>query len=288
MKLSFKVENAKLLKTLVEVGPALKRNTKTLVRDAAKLALRKAIEMTPPGESNMGAQVAKKRGENAILTDSFGSSAGASRGQQKRSGIFFVAKEQLLRRWHQEHANGQTERLFVRKDGTVWATEKKFYQPNADVGTMNAHHARYWKKGRMSGGGTRDRTIGRHVFIDRMVVGKGSQRAFLAARYKRVGFLAAGWMDAANKLKLSKIPTWIKRHKGAPGTLRIAEGSGYFAINLVNSVKFGAAAQLQRIIPYAIAAARAGMRAQAKHVMAKALREAGLKTSSGMTADAIL
>jgi hypothetical protein len=283
MKLTVAHETARLNRVLREVHPALRRSMKTLVKDGAKLALRKGIEMTPPGESNMGAQEAKKRGENAILTDAFGGRRG-SKGQTKRSGIFFVANEGLLRKWHAQNPGGDTERLFVKKDGTVWATEKRFYQPNADLGTMNAHHARYWKNGRMSSGGTRDRTIGRHVFIDRMVIGKGAQRSFLAARYKRVGFLAAGWLDAAGKLKMGRLPAWIKRHQGAPGDFREKEGSSTYTVHMINSVKFGGAAQLNRIVPYALAAASAGMKAQAKHVMLKGMKSAGFTlTATSLT-----
>jgi len=90
-----------------------------------------------------------------------------------------VANESLLRKWRAQSPGGVTERLFVKKDGTVWATEKRFYQPDADLETMNAHHARYWQNGRMSSAGTRDRTIGRHVFIDRMVIGKGREELSL-------------------------------------------------------------------------------------------------------------
>lgn len=281
MKLNVHVEAARLMRTLREVRPALKKSGKELVRAGARLATRKAIEMTPPFDSRNAegslnnALEAKRRGENAILTDAFGSRAGSSRGKTKRSGIFFVANESLLRKFRAQNPGGEEERLFVRKDGTVWATEKRNYHPGASVSDMNAHHARYWNNGRMSSAGTRTRDIGRWKFIDRMVVGPTARNRWLRSRYQRVGFLAAGWLTAAKELKVARIPAWIKRHSSAPGALRFSESDSKFVIYVVNSVKFGRNAQLDRIVPYALRAASLGMKAQAKHIALKAMKRAG-------------
>ncbi len=286
MKLNVHVEASRLMQTMREVRPVLKKSGKEMVRAGAKLATRKAIEMTPPFDSRNAdgslnnALEAKRRGENAILTDAFGSRAGASRGKTKRSGIFFVADETMLRKFRKQNPGGQDERLFVRKDGTVWATEKRYYHPAASVSDMNAHHAQYWNNGRMSSAGTKTRDIGRWKFIDRMVIGPGAQKRWLKARYQRVGFLAAGWLNAANELKVARVPAWIKRHSSAPGALRFSESDGRFMIYVTNSVKFGRNAQLDRIVPYALRAASLGMKAQAKHIALKAMKRAGFTLSS--------
>lgn len=295
MKLNVHVEARRLMQTMREVRPTLRKSGKEMVRAGAKLATRKAIEMTPPfvrkgdglsldkdgkDRAFANAKEAKKRGENAILTDAFGSRAGSSRGKTKRSGIFFVADETMLRKFRKENPGGETERLFLRKDGTVWATEKRYYHPGASVADMNAHHAQYWNNGRMSSAGTKTRDIGRWKFIDRMVVGPGAQKRWLKARYQRVGFLAAGWLNAANELKVARVPAWIKRHTTAPGTLRFSESGGRFMIYVINSVKFGRNAQLDRIVPYALRAASLGMKAQAKHIALKAMKRAGFTLSS--------
>jgi len=62
MKLNVEHETARLNRVLRDVQPALRRSMNTLVKDGAKLALRKGIEMTPPGEAGMQPQEAKKRG----------------------------------------------------------------------------------------------------------------------------------------------------------------------------------------------------------------------------------
>jgi len=91
-------------------------------------------------------------------------------------------------------------------------------------------------------------------------------------------------LDAANKLRIGRIPAWIKRHSSAPGNFQIKEGAGTIAIYMTNAVKFGGNAQLDRIVPYALAAASAGMEAQAKHVMLKGLQSAGFTLTSATLA----
>lgn len=284
MKLTVDMANKRLLQTLADVRKDLRKGPAELVKAGARLAVRKAIEMTPPFNMRdnddsllSGSKNAQTRGENAILTDAIGGKRGSA-GKTKRSGIFFVADERLLKQWHSQHPNGQIQRLFVKKDGTVWATENQYYKPNASIADMDAHHAKYWKNGRMTSGGAYDKTIGRTVFVDRMVVGKGAMQRWFNYKKKRVGFLAAGWLDAANKLKVARVPAWIKRH-GAPGGYREEESPGNFVIYAINSVPAGQALQLQRIIPAALAAASAGMRAQARHITLKRLKKAGLMTT---------
>lgn len=285
MKLTAKVEAKKLIQTLRQVQPLLKKDSKELVRAGAKLAIRKAMEMTPPfdmknADNSLGnALEAKKRGENAIMTDAFGGKRGAQ-GKTKRSGIFFVANEGMLRKFHAGHPSGENEKLFVKKDGTVWGAEKRYYKPDASTSDMDSHHAQYWRNGRMTSGGSRDRTIGRWVFVDRMVVGKGAKARWLSARYKRVGYLAAGWLTAANELKLARVPAWIKRHTSAPGDYKVDESESKYKVYLINSVKFAGKADLNRVIPYALRAARFGMQAQAKHIALKALKKAGFTTTA--------
>lgn len=289
MKLNVHVEAARLMRTLREVQPVLKKEGKALVRAGARLATRKAMEMTPPFDArnfdnklDSGSLEARRRGEAAIKGDAFG----GSRGKTKRSGIFFVANESLLKKFHANHPAGQVEKLFVRKDGTVWATESRYYAPGASTADMDAHHARYWSNGRMSSGGARDRSIGRWKFIDRMVVGKGSQSRWLKARYRRIGWLAAGWLNAASELKVPRVPAWIKRHSNAPGAIRFSDADGTFKIYIVNAVKFGRSAQLERVVPYALRAASNGMKAQARHTALRAMKRAGFTLSSASLAAA--
>jgi len=269
MKLNVKVESYRLNRALRQVSLATGKTMKTVVKDAAKLATRKAIEMTAPGESGMAGLDAKKRGETAIAQDAMGGVRGAN-GKTKRAGIFFVANEGILRKFQKQNPGGNIEKLFTRKDGSVWATEKRFYRPNASISEMDAHHAQYWRNGRMTSAGTRDRTIGRTVFIDRMVVGKGAYRAWLRNRQKRIGLLAAGFMAAVVKLKVGRIPAWITRHKRRSGTAPETTTGNKYKISIINSVSYGSNAQLPRIVPAALAAARLGLLAGVKQIKAKA------------------
>lgn len=287
-------ETDRLIQKLRAIQPEMKKGMTQLTKDAAKLAVRKAVEMTPPGEINMGAQDAKKRGENAIAIDLFGGKRGTGAAQNKtarRMGIFFGVKESILKKF--ENTGGvagskvkikarsakDDEILFIKKDGTVYATQKQFYRPNASIAEMEAHHRRYFKNGHMTSSVSGLATTGQWVFVDSFVTTTKNLTSFLTFLRKRVGIWAAGWMPAIEKLTISRVPAWIRRHSAiAKGRCDFVESGDRFEIVIANSTGYGS---LSRIVPYAIAAARAGMDAQFKHIKAKALARAGFRSPGG-------
>jgi hypothetical protein len=73
----------------------------------------------------------------------------------------------------------------------------------------------------MSSAGSRDRTIGRWKFLDKMFVSEATMNAYKETVLKKVGIAKAGWASCALKLKkvnkgslTAGFPKWVTRHTG--------------------------------------------------------------------------
>jgi hypothetical protein len=165
----------------------------------AKGVIRNIIADSPP--------IKKAFGQGAIRRDLMGGKG--------RAGIFFVTDAASLSGLKERSPEGLVK-LWTTKDGRVYGTETTFFKPNASISDMAAHHARYFKKGRMSSAGAKTRDIGRWKFIDRMVVSKAAMSRFEQHLFKKLGKAASGWNMAAAKLGV-KPPEYIWRHSGSGG-----------------------------------------------------------------------
>ena len=122
--------------------------------------------------------------------------------------------------------------------------------------------------------------VKKNAHVQQIAISPNEIDRHIKAKQKNIGFLAAGWLAAAENLKATKIPAWIKRHKGrAPGSVQFVETDEAFTLSMINSVSYGAAAQLARIVPIALSAAAGGIRAEAKMRLLKAAQRAGLATT---------
>ena len=107
-------------------------------------------------------------------------------------------------------------------------------------------------------------------------------RALQAKLFANVGWLAAGWNKAAEKLGLSgrSWPAWVQRHTGAKGYCNISVAEGRFRIEIGNTVPFiGNVKDLDRRIQAAIDYQANAMNRQAVFLLKKALKDAGWKGS---------
>lgn len=139
-----------------------------------------------------GGEAAKKVGEGAIVRDLMG------RGMQ-RAGLFSVIG-QAISNMYREYSTGNI-RLFVRKDGSVYGTDKFHFMPDATENDMRQFHKRFFVNGKMSSAGSRTRDIGRWKFIEKMFVPPGTMDSYLQARFKTVGWAKAGWAACAKELR---------------------------------------------------------------------------------------
>ena len=98
------------------------------------------------------------------------------------------------------------------------------------------------------------------------------QRRLLA----RVGWLAAGWHRAAQKLGV-KLPAWVSRHSGK-GSIVVSQSATRFRITVANEVTFiGNVKELDRRIQAAIDYQGNAMRRQAEYLLKKSLAKTGWK-----------
>ena len=136
---------------------------------------------------------------------------------------------------------------------------------------MLAHIARYRSKttGRVTRAGLRDKVIGRHVFIDKMVITSTAKKALLKFLHAHVGMLAANWLPAAEKTG-APAPGWVKRHAPHGSAHLSAPSAADFDFEAVSVVTYGSRAgdlrgriasavkiriaTLKRRIPFVIAA----------------------------------
>ena len=205
----------------------LRQQTRLLARDLA-------FETAPYGLSKSS----QKMGENTIKGDIIGRVRVGDEKTTNRQPLFFVIDEPQVRKNFKASPQGH-QKLWVNKDGKVYAVEKTFFRPNASVDEMRAHHKRYFKNGRRTRAGSFTRDVGRWRFIDKMTVGKKALNNYLKFVFQRVGLSKAGWVKAGSTFgKVTGIPKWVSRHldkvKGTASIKR--KGPHSAAIKLTNKI----------------------------------------------------
>lgn len=108
-------------------------------------------------------------------------------------------------------------------------------------------------------------------------VGKSELLALQRRLLKEVGWLAAGWNEAALKLGV-RLPAWVTRHGTGKGSIAITQSGSLFRITIANEVGFvGNVKGFSRRIQSAINLQANAMRRQAEHLLKKGIRKAGFK-----------
>jgi len=101
-------------------------------------------------------------------------------------------------------------------------------------------------------------------------------RAYREEKKNMVGFLASGWLPAANKLGKIRVPAWISRHS-APGHVVLSVGANGIAFRASNEVKFaGHVKDMQRRVDYAVNNQIKNMVKILKNLEEKQMKAAGL------------
>lgn len=188
------------------IGKGKMGDAATVLQDGARLLIKQIMNFTPP--TKHGAKNPKTQGEVAIRKDLMG---GRNIGPHAKSqGIFFAIKP-----WMPQDEHDQTVRLFSKKNGDTFGVEKELYRPQASMAVMSAHHKKHRSRrtGRVTTAGSKDRQIGRWKFIDRMAVEEKTLAKYVLSQQKKVGYMRAGWMKAADSVNLKVRSPWIKRHR---------------------------------------------------------------------------
>ena len=260
----FKFEDTKFKQILEEYSQIRKVTIPDSVIFNARLLCVELSRRTQP----FGNEKAKQVGEKAIVKDLLGRN-------MQRAGIFSVIG-QAIGNNYEEYSTGNV-RLFVRKDGSVYGTDKSHFRPDATEGDMRSFHKRFFKNGKMSSAGSRTRDIGRWKFIEKMFVNQGAMDSYLEARYRTVGWAKAGWAACAKELRsvftgsaVKGIPEFVRKldsyHSDVTdNTSNLKEPS----VTLTNTTPY-----IDRILPVteqlnALAVVKAKMKKQLERILKK-------------------
>lgn len=260
MKLSIKVESAALSRRLRELQPIFKKNIEEMVKAGSKLAVRKGLEMTPPmgkgRDMNKSTQTFQEKIVQRDIRRVFATASYAYdtiTNPVAKSAFWMLVKGKKRGRADAFRAAGN----IIRDHSNNAALKSAEIAMQPDV----ALHSDARRRGRVN-----------KANVKQIITQEARLNTYIKQRQKNVGFLAAGWNAAVKQLKVNRVPAWIRRHASAPGAVYTRRRIGSYTLQIVNRVSYGAAAQLQRIIPYALQAARIGMEAQAKKIMTKGIK----------------
>lgn len=268
----FKVDTSRFEAAVQAFAANSKRGMASIVLQQARLLCEDLAMRTPPNSWN--GKDGKAAGENAITGDLFGGRKVDLGGFKVTTLGFFIVTDARLRE------RDVIVSQFTDKNGRVYGVEKHLYRRNASVQEMIAHRDRYRSKatGKMSKGGLRTRDVGRHVFIDRMVVSKAAAARFLKTLHKRVGFMAGGWVTAAKQLgRVSRdFPAWIRRH-ASPGDARLEQpGDGATVVLINRSVYPSLVGQISRRVQSALNNRTFNLTVQMRQFLSNTTRQSGL------------
>ena len=222
-----KLENLKFEQIMKDYATILETTIPDAVHLNARLLCVEFARRTQPFGNKTGEE---KIGEKAISRDLLGRGGGIK--GKNRAGIFAP-----LTPFMQEHAlfNNTSEniRLFARKDGTVYGTDRAHFMPDASTSTIRGIHKSNFVNGRMSAAGGDTRDIGRWKFINRYFVMPDTLKDYIAIQHAKVGIAKSGWAYCATLLKkivsgsLTRgIPAWVTRHIGDYGNGRVTDNTG--------------------------------------------------------------
>jgi hypothetical protein len=280
-----KIDTSDVRRSMARLAAATGKLKSEIVKTAAKGFVKDIVSISPPASKGSTGLDARKAGEGSILSDVFGG---------KTQGLFLVSDvdpnevsggyvaqfnaqngKPILRK--KQPGEEDFARVWTAKDGRVYGVEKQLFRPNASLAEMLAHIARYRSKstGRVSRAGTRDKVIGRHVFIDKMVISETAKAQLLKHLFSHVGILASGWNAAAEKLGV-KLPAWVRRHGTRFGSMSVTATATRFRAELSNDVEFiGDVRGYDRRIAAAFRYQVNKMDRQADYLQKKAIRQAG-------------
>lgn len=214
-----------------------RRDVEVEFKAQCKGLMRHVIDNTPPAGKHGRGTMAKSLGRSAIRRDLVG--YGGFARHQKRAGIFTVLSDSLIDSAIETGAyeGGENVKLWVRKDGTVYGTQRHFFRPDASMSEMRAHHKKYFVNGEMSAAGAYTRDIGRWKWIDQMVVRESTFDRYLKSQERKVGLYASGWRPSAQSLGVST-PAYMKGQP-AIGAVEFRMDESDLSFRAINAVGFG-------------------------------------------------
>lgn len=235
------IDETKLRKKMQQYERIVGKEVRQLVHNSARLCCVELSKSTQPFGNNLAA---KKQGIKAITKDIQGGKRSTGKGKGRRG--LFLPLTPFMKANAEFYGDSENIKLFTKKDGTVYGTDKAHFLRNTSISQLQAIHKTRFVNGRMSAAGGDTRDIGRWKFINQYFVPKSKINAFLKLQFRKVGFVKAGWAVAAAACKadvrqpLSGIPGWVRRHLSkARGAVNDRKASGFsWKIQLKNQVGY--------------------------------------------------
>jgi hypothetical protein len=228
----FKFENLKFEQIMKDYATIRETTIPDAVHLNARLLCVEFARRTQPFGND------QKVGEKAIARDLLGG--------KKRYGIFAPLTGFMAA--NAEHYSTGNVRLFVKKDGTVYGTDKAHFLTDATASTLRQIHKGAFQNGAMSSAGSRTRDIGRWKFIDKYFVPSGTLDDYVKSQMAKSGLAKSGWAACANQLKkvisgsmTRGIPKWVTRHLSDYNLGKVEDRTGnVFAptVVLTNTCKY--------------------------------------------------
>lgn len=276
-----KIDDKKFRAKMQQYEKLVGKEVRQLVHNAGRLCCVQLSKFTQPYGTKLDS---KRMGEKAITKDVQGGKRSSGKGKGRRG--IFLPLTPFMKANAEFYGGSENIRLFVKKDGTVYGTDKAHFLQNASVTTLKSIHKTKFVNGRVSAAGGDTRDIGRWKFIDQYFVPQNIINAFLKLQFRKVGLVKAGWAVAAAACRadvrqpLSGIPGWVRRNLSkARGAVDDSKASGFsWKIKLKNQVGYAR----QTLSPSNEALARAIARRRFYSMMNHAIRytkakQAGLK-----------
>jgi len=256
--------------------PWLVKGARNLVSSSGKY--KGLVQATPPFRFDVAGDKssdAKKRGELAIWRDLFGSGGKRSTGGT-RAGLFTPLADGIIAGALESgiYEKSANVRLFVKKNGTVYGTDRAHFKGDAGLAELKGWHKSNFKNGRMSEAGGATRDIGRWKFIDKWVISKSQAEALFAEEKKKVGMLAAAFVQAGDEKfgKLSGVPPWVERHAVFWGRItEIVDNKGRCAFHFKLAAPY-AKIDLQRRFDSVLVYRKKAMQREFPHVIRAAAK----------------
>lgn len=274
----------------VDIGPLIaqcknaavftNQDTQTLIKQQATLLVFNGqntgiVNLTPPFSKGVKGAKAYEQAQIAIRRDIFGG--------RRRAGIFNALPDTMIDQALETgiYSSGNV-RLFTKKNGDVYGTERTLFKPEASQEDLRDHHKKFFKNGRMTSAGSRTRDIGRWKFIDKLTIRRSTADEYLKTLYKKIGFAAACFYVAAKKIGLKPrgVPKWIRDHESAPGVgydPGFTPDSTKFAITLVSTLNYNGGLDMSSKVRYALKYRENAMKRRLPYLIRAALKKANFQ-----------
>ena len=248
------------------------------LRSQARGVMKEIIAITPPrsGKGFSSPKTAEAQGQGKMRADLIG--GGSGRGK-RRAGVFVVLSDSLVdSAIETDTFQSENVRLWTRRDGTVYGTQRSFFRPDASISEMRAHHKEYFKNGQMSRAGTYTRDIGRWKWIDQMIIRASTWERYWKHIAPRVGYYAGGWGPGARALKVP-LPPYARRNSSTPGRVDITIQPNRLRIVIENAANFSSVDRdMARRVQWAVNVQATKMERRLPFLMRAAARMGGLQS----------